>query len=526
MKKIISILLSLVLCVSAVITVNAEDKKTEYELWTESPYVTSGITYNDLNITRGLANGELNLYPLTELGTNYYLAVAEKKMTDGGYNGKTKTSYLYCYIILINNGDFLILAGQNLDQEYYCDRGFAIQNIRNKMTNSSWYSAHGFEVPYYVLEPQGLYTNLNYAEYYEYLVITSGGRIYRFSDNAENGTESNAVACNGLLYSTSYRYSSGSGYPYYYVDRDKAARLKPYIFQSSAVSYGDYIDIKTSDLTAANGYTIYKGSFGSNVSQASTSILNGTSNTFPDGRSVTVDWVGMGSNVYQAWYCIKNADGTSRAHGPTGYATAFSSSFDKYDMKAIAVNNSKFVMFVNEVGNSFIKEYYRVAVVQETISGEVQTGGSIGSKNITPPDTADTEPVQSTIDFAEDDLPLGYNIKNNVINSDKLNSDLRQQINAIRLNDIVIIRQSGYISGSLNTGTALAAYNNYDYSFGSTYIRFYSSGQYLYWYCNYPENLTAGTYNKAFAIGDKTVYVTVKIITPPTNNGSSTTVVF
>jgi hypothetical protein len=523
MKKQISVLLSIILLLS--FFANARAAEVEYELWTESPYVTSGITYNDLNITRGLSNGELDLYPLTELGTNYYLAVAEEKMTDGGYSGKTKTSYLYCYLILVNNRDFLILSEQSLGEEYYWDRGFAIQNIRDKMTNLSWYSAQGSEVPYYVLEPQGLYTNTNYTEYYEYLIITSGGKLYRFSQNADYGTEANPTAYNGLLYSTTYRYKSGSSYPYYYVDSSKAARLQPYIFQAGSVSNGDYFDVKTSDMTTANGYISYKGSFGSNVTQAAaSSILNGTSNTFPDGRSVTVDWISMGNYVYQVWYYIKNADGTSRAQGPTGYATAFSSSFDRYDMRAIAVNNSKFVMFVNEVGHSFVKEYYRVAVVQETISGEVQTGGSIGSKNITPPNTTDTEPVQSTIDFAENDLPLGYNIKDNVIDSGKLDSILRQQVNAIRLNDVLVLKKPGYISGSQNTGIALSSYNSYDYSFGSTYIRFYTSGQYLYWYCYYPENLTAGTYNKAFAIGDKTVYVTVRIIAPPTNNGSSTVV--
>ena len=43
--------------------------------------------------------------------------------------------------------------------------------------------------------------------------------------------------------------------------------------------------------------------------------------------------------------------------------------------------------------------------------------------------------------------------------------------------------------------------------------------------CYYPEDLTPGTYSKTLAIGDKTIYVTFKVVQPPTNEGS-TTVVF
>lgn len=526
MKKIISMVLSFVLVFSLCITANAEDKKTEYELWVESPYVTSGLTYNDLNIYRAQSIGELDLYPLSRLGSNYYLAICEEKNSDGGYSGKTKTSYLYCYIILVNNGDFIIISQQSLGEEYYWDRGVAIQNLASTVTNSTWYATQNSEVPYYVIEAQGKYSNYNYTEYYEQLIITSGGIIYRFSQNAEDGCEENATAYNGLLYATAYRYRSGSSYPYYLVDNIKAARLKPYMFQNGTVNYGTYMDVKTSEMTTANGYTIYKGSFGSNVSTTSTSIIGQNGNTFPDGRSVSASWTGMGSSLYEIWYTIKNADGTTRSKGPTGYSTTFSSSFDTYDLMSIAVNNSKFVVCVNQVGHSFIKEYYRVAVVEETLSGEIiGGGGSIGTKNITPPNTTDTEPVQSSIDFAQEDLPLGYNIRNNVIDSGKLDSSLRQQVNSIRLNDIVILKKSGYVSGSQNAGVSLTSYSTYDYTFGSNYIRFYTNGQNFLWYCYYPETLAVGTYYKTFYIGDKTVYVTIKVIVPPTNNGT-TTVVF
>lgn len=149
----------------------------------------------------------------------------------------------------------------------------------------------------------------------------------------------------------------------------------------------------------------------------------------------------------------------------------------------------------------------------------------IGEKTITPPSGSDTEVVQDKINLGDSELPLGYNIKDNVIDSGKLDAILRDQVNSVRLNDIVLLTKEGYQSGEQNTGVTLSEYSSYDYSFGSSYIRLYTNGQYFRWYCYNPEELTPGTYSKAFVIGDKTVYVTFKIVDPPTNEGS-TTVVF
>ena len=246
---------------------------------------------------------------------------------------------------------------------------------------------------------------------------------------------------------------------------------------------------------------------------------------FTDGRYVSTDWMGMGSGLAEIWYKIYNSNDTLRATGPTGYSTYFSSSFDRYELLNFAINNTKFIACLRDVGNNFVKEYYRVAVVSESEDGEVSGKVEIGEKSITPPSGSDTEVVQSTIDFTQSELPIGYNIKNNVIGSGKLDADLREQVNAIRLNDIVILKKTGYVSGEQNTGITLSSYSTYDYSLGSSYVRFYSNGQYFRWYCNYPENLTVGVYDKSFTVGDKKVYVTVKVIQPPTNSGS-TTVVF
>ena len=242
-------------------------------------------------------------------------------------------------------------------------------------------------------------------------------------------------------------------------------------------------------------------------------------NVFPDGRYVYGDWSGMGGGLYQLWYNIYYPDGRLRSTGPTGYSTASSSIFDVYDLMAFAINDSKFIVTLSNINKQWAKEYYRVAVVDENDNGEIIGGGQLGEKNITAPDTADTEVVQNKIDFAQDDLPIGYNIKNNVIDSGKLDSSLRQQVNTIRLNDIVILKKSGYISGSQNTGTSLTYYSTYDYSMGSSYIRLYTNGQNFNWYCYSPENLTAGIYNKTIYSGDKTICVTIKVIAPPESSG-------
>ena len=248
-------------------------------------------------------------------------------------------------------------------------------------------------------------------------------------------------------------------------------------------------------------------------------------NTFSDGRYVTASWTGMGGNMAELWYNVYNKDGTLRATGPTGYSAQFSSVFGRYELLAFAVNNSKFVVCLADIGMDFLKEYYRVAVVQESDTGEITNKVQLGEKNITPPDTSDTEIVQPKIDFGKEELPIGYNIKDNVIDSGKLESELREQVNAIRLNDIVILAENKYQSGSQNTGVTLGTFSKYEYSMGSTYIRLYTNGQYFRWYCNSPQKLTPGTYTKEFQVGDKTLYVTFKVIKPPTNDGS-TTVVF
>ena len=705
---------------------NPEVTNAEYEVWTQSPSITCGITTADMTIYKALDQNLLELYPLPKLGSNYYLAICTEKVTDGGWNGNSKTSYHDFFILYATEDSFIITSKSSAGEEYYWDRGFCFADISSKV-DASYYQSIGSEKPCYILNPKGKYTNSNYDEYDEYFFITDKGYIYKMSSNAEYGCEGYPFIKDKILYRGQNAYRSSSSTKYYYMSdgSTKASNSTPLIFKSGTMSQGTAVRHSIAEMTDANGYSLYTEGFTSNMStpsyyqipgsnnlfftlsttrtldstdskyyyyakvsvyksnngnmslvktttvpakntsstytiQSITGLdesyytskglpipsvalghyvmiardgtvhglsldtstynnyvypctyngrfsvirsYNGTStiykkdpsnnsyyywqvinevtfdssgnktlgadvelriqssahtgqvgyftsyssfssgfstlsvssvkawfgrtltNKFPDGRYVTASWMGMGSGIYELWYNIYNPDGTLRATGPSGYSGYFGSVFNTYDLITYAVNNSKFLVCLGDIGNSFLKEYYRYAVVEETDTGEIVSKVELGEKTITPPNTSDTEVVQSTIDFGSSDLPLGYNIKDNVIDSGKLDAILREQVNSIRLNDIVVLTKEGYQSGEQNTGVTLSSYSNYDYSFGSSYIRLYTNGQYFRWYCYYPEDLTPGTYSKTITIGDKTVYVTFKIVDPPTNEGS-TTVVF
>lgn len=723
LKRIFALLCILtvsITCLSFDSVFAAEKSARNYELWTQSPNITSGITNDELRIYKAMDKNEFELYPLKQLGANYYLGICEGKVTDGGYNGNKDLSDLYYYVLLMTDDDFIILSKGVTYNGYYWDRGNNIVDISSQI-NSSYYTSNGYEVPCYIINPNGKYTNSNYTEYDEYYFITKNGNLFQTSENADYALAGYPFIYNGVLYRGCERYSSGSRNYYYYMQdgSTQATLYQPYLYRNGTLSYGASDRVPAASVTTGNGYTVYKEGFSSNINISSyykipdtdnmymnisqpytydssasryyyyqkidiykcnngimtlyktktiptnytymsaVSVKNlididdssytskgystpkmaignniiilqdGTicnisldskiyknwnlaaynnklvvirnqdgdsalywrdennssyywqklnyiyfdvngdmikenditlkiiyapnpgqngyyynystfnqpsftsasvaptkswfgrcpDNVFPDGRYVNAVWMGIGSGMYEMWYNIYKSDGTLMTTGPTGYSTYFGSSFDTYDLITFAVNNSKFIVSLNMVTRDWAKEYYRVAVVQESDTGEITGNGTIGEKYITPPNETDTEIAQSKIDFSKDDLPIGYNIKNNVIDSGKLDSSLRQQMNTIRLNDIVLLKKTGYISGNQNTGSTLATYSTYDYGLGSSYVRFYSNGQNFNWYCYNPESLTAGTYNKTFYVGDKTIYVNIKVITPPSNNG-------
>lgn len=245
-------------------------------------------------------------------------------------------------------------------------------------------------------------------------------------------------------------------------------------------------------------------------------------NVFPDGRYAEGMWVDLSETQYEMWYVIYNPDGTVNSRGPTGSITS-SVSLSETTPIAIAVNNSKMVLSVDALNKGWMRELYRSSVSEVNSYGEYVTGGSIGEKNLTPPEDTDTEPVNRSIDFNEKDLPIGYNIRDNVIGSGKLDAELRETVNSIRLNDITIVTDSGYASGSQNTGTRLDSFSRGE-SMGGGRINVYTNGQKFNWYCSNTESITPGTYSKSYVVGDKRLYVTINVIEPPSADGKVTVV--
>lgn len=735
MKKMISLLICI--CLTGGVVAYAEPTSivtaNEYELWTQSPGITCGLTDDDMLVYKCLDQDVLELYPLNRIGKDYYLAICSDKMKDGGNNGKSNTTNFTFYTLYATETGFVILSKACPNSEYYWDSGYSFADISEKI-DKAFYIRCNSDVPYYILNPKGKYTNSNYTEYDDYFIITDNGKIYKMIECSEYGDEGIPYIKDRIFYRGQYRYMQNkNSYPYYYMPGGssvKASNSLHVYFRNGRLEYGTPMRIPVFDMTAANGYYMYTEGFSSNVvmleykkipnsnnlyfttdyvqtydktdsryyyyqrveiyrldvnrmnyvksvsiptksTYASGSVdcvsleeldanyytsngwkipsvliernaiilndgsvvmlnldssiydsyyylggynnrlaivrsCNGTgyiyekdtednryyywqaineiafdnsgkivlsddikfkiqssaapgqngyfsstkkwqtpsfaksatakikswwgkerslTNSFPDGRYVSAIWVGMGGGLAEIWYNVYNKDGTLRATGPTGYSSQISTSFSRYKLLAYAINNSKFVVCRADIGEDFLEEYYRVAVVQESDTGEITSKVQLGEKNITPPDTSDTEIVQPKIDFGKEELPIGYNIKDNVIDSGKLESELREQVNAIRLNDIVILAENKYQSGSQNTGMTLGTFSKYEYSMGSIYVRLYTNGQYFRWYCNSPQKLTPGTYAKEFQVGDKTLYVTFKVIKPPTNDGS-TTVVF
>ena len=726
MKKLLPFILSLMTVFGTMETIaNADitsiETAQQYELWTQSPDITSGISSEEMRLYKAMNKNELDFYELPQLGDRYYFAVCEGKMSNSGYSGKSKLSLLYYYLLLTTDDGFIIVDYAEPSSTYYWDEGNNIADV-SELTAEP---ADGARV-LYVISPSGKYTHSDWDEYNDYAFIADDkhmyfesvddyygqggipiiyeGNVYWGNDSYMSGssikkytmpgTGENAMLMTGmefydgnivrsgstryllsdvnenngfkifegdfdsdideklyykipdsedLYFSLSQPYTYSDTYSkYYYYDRidiykntgGYMRKISTYIFETQntykstlnvktfngvdtqyyeemgysapVVTAGDKYVITNSGLAAEivldtsvfyysssrnfamynnkpviirnrngssyiteteNGVRVYRqilnyfyvnnrgelvldeditlpvvsgGNEGQdgfyysysyfNACTAYVSCLNESvknwwqrykDNIFDDGRYVQGEWNGVGDN-YEFWYLIYGADNKLCAIGPTGYTVGYSSASN--DLIFVAAGNSKFVVSVNDINIDWTKEYYRVAVANETADGNVVPGGMIGSKNLTPPENTDTEPVQNTIDFSKEDLPIGYNIKNNVIDSEKLDSKVREQINTIRLNDIVIIKNTDYSSGVQNASTTLDDYSMYDSNMGNTSVRIYTNGQNFCWYCSYTNRLNVGTYNRYYTIGDKTVYVTFRVIEAPGNDGSVTVV--
>ena len=229
--------------------------------------------------------------------------------------------------------------------------------------------------------------------------------------------------------------------------------------------------------------------------------------------------------MYEIWYDVYDKDGNLISTGPSGFSTTASSSLSISELRAFAINDTKIILALATVSNSWFNEYYRASVVTENDDGIVEVPQPLGKKNLVVPEDTDTEPVNEIIDFTTENLELGFNIKTNKIDTDKFTPEVREMVKTIHLNDLVIVAKEGARQGKYRVGISLPSYNKYDYSFGDEPIYFYTNGATLNWRCTNPEKLEEGIYNQLYVIDGKYVYITVKVIESPDNN-SATTVVF
>ena len=125
MKKLISLLVCI--CLSGAGIVYAEPTSivtaNEYELWTQSPGITCGLTNDDMMIYKCLEQEILELYPLDKIGKGYYLAICPDKKKDGGYDKESKTTEFTFYTIYATETDFVVLSKGCPNNEYHWDSG-------------------------------------------------------------------------------------------------------------------------------------------------------------------------------------------------------------------------------------------------------------------------------------------------------------------------------------------------------------------------------------------------------------------
>ncbi len=713
-KNLVAFLLVFVLIIGAI----PATAKTTREVWMPSPYVTCGITEEEIMINKAIHMGVARLYKLDSVGDKYYLCVLEEKFSTGGTNGNRDHSYLTYYSLFETDDSFIILGRDSLGEEYVQDSLEAVVDISADI-DIAFYENQGYEAPIYIINPSGKYTCTSWDEYTEFTFIGSNGGMTGIGDCDEYSAARYPIVYENKFYTGKSRYiSDDRGYFYYLAD----GKTKATVMNLCGIKNGSLITISTSnvasaDVTAANGYVIYadegfsgnvkvdkkyllskennlyvsyfsylnettgmydykvtvnkvidgnvtlvnektfssdntrdpaytphtisgldrekytsqnmevpvmvlgkvfiteNGNFYELTSESniggSFCIYNGMlsyvrnyvngnyiylpdntgtykywqrinylyfnkgkvtvsedmdlivgaydnldgyyssyksfvacsgyttstvtplkgwwthylDNKFSDGRYAGGHWVSNEAGAYEIWYDIYSADGTKISTGASGYSLGSSSQRYCPSIRVFVVNDTKILICLDSLEYSWMEEYYRASVATENDEGIVEIPNPIGKKTIMTPSNADTVPTEDVVDFAADDLKLGFNIKNNIIGEEKLNPELKEFVNVIRLDSIVIVAKPGSISGVQNAGVDIGAFDENDYSFGNTPIRIYTNGQNFCWYCTEPENLEVGTYNNCYPTDDKLVYVTIKVIAPPTND-AYTTVVF
>ena len=505
-------------------------------------YLSDGSTKATVLDLCGIKNGTLSVISSSKVATanvtdaNGYVIYA-----DEGYTGNVKVDKKYLlskennlyvsYFSYLNEStgmyDYKVTVNKVIEGNVTLvnEKTFSSNNTRDPVytphiisgLDREKYTSQNMEVPAMILGK---------------VFITEKGNFYELTSEADFSSK-NICVYNGML---SYIRTYVDGDYLYYRDEGGTnrywQRINTLNFSKGIVTASEDIDLVVGSYDNLDGYySSYKSFVAcSGYKAASATPLKGwwpryLDNKFSDGRYAGGHWVSNEAGSYEIWYDIYSADGTKISTGASGYALGSSAQRYCPSIRVFVVNDTKILLCLDSLEYSWMEEYYRASVATENDEGIVEIPNPIGKKTITTPTDADTVPTDDVVDFAADDLKLGFNIKNNIIGEEKLNPELKEFVNVIRLDSIVIVAKPGSISGVQNAGVDIGAFDENDYSFGNTPIRIYTNGQNFCWYCTEPENLEVGTYNTCYPTDDKLVYVTIKVIASPTND-AYTTVVF
>lgn len=447
-----------------------------------------------------------------------YLISEEKNLYLSYWTFKNETTGMYECTVQVNQ----IINGNSINVNEYTFSSGKTSSVTYTLSliqglDSEKYKSKNMEVPIAMLGK---------------VFITEEGHIYELTPEADLSSKNICIYDGILSFVRTYvdgayiRYTDENGTNQYW------QRINTLNFTKGKVTASEDMDILVGAHDNLDGYYSSYKSFVtcSTIKTAKKSSIlewwpHYLDSKFSDGRYISGHWVTNESGSYEIWYDIYDENGVKISTGPSGYSIGASAQRYCPKIRFFVMNDTKVILTTDDLEYDVMEEYYRAAVVTENDEGIVEVPIPIGKKNIVAPDGADTVPTERVVDFASDDLELGFNVKENILGTDKFTPELREQINTIRLDSIVIVAKEGYISGKQNTGVTLSGFDEYEHSFGNSPVRFYSNGQYLCWYCDEPEKLNEGTYNVSYPIGELTICAVVKVITPPSND-SYTTVVF
>lgn len=134
----------------------------------------------------------------------------------------------------------------------------------------------------------------------------------------------------------------------------------------------------------------------------------------------------------------------------------------------------------------------------------------------------------SKLNQFEQETTWSMAVKEGAITWSKLSTEIQNKINSIEVVDIILpdvtfVKRLGKTEKqyTYKSGTAgmITTSTYIDMSMG-TQFEYYIKNHTLYYSVDHPENMTVGEYHKTLTLGGKNFYLNIKVIEPPSNNGS------